>query len=52
MLVVHVEIRGQMSPYKRSSFAILDAIFLKPIEVPDILLNLTPFSDSRGNLHT
>lgn len=38
--------------YSLSSLAILDAISLKPIEVPDILLNRTPFKDNRGNLHT
>ena len=35
-----------------SSFAILLAMFLKPIDVPDIRLNRTPFNDRRGNLHT
>jgi len=35
-----------------SSLAILLAIFLKPIDVPDIRLNRTPFNDKRGNLHT
>jgi hypothetical protein len=35
-----------------SSLAILLAIFLKPIDVPDIRLNRTPFNDRRGNLHT
>lgn len=35
-----------------SSFAILEAMFLNPILVPDILLNLTPFSDNRGSLQT
>lgn len=35
-----------------SSFAILLAIFLKPMLVPEILLNRTPFRDSRGSLHT
>ncbi|KAK7602322.1 hypothetical protein V9T40_007911 [Parthenolecanium corni] len=35
-----------------SSLAILEAIFLKPIDVPDILLKRTPLSESRGNLHT
>lgn len=35
-----------------SSFAILLAIFLKPIDVPEIRLNRTPFSESRGSLHT
>ena len=38
--------------YNLSSFAILDAISLNPIDVPEILLNLTPFSDSLGNLQT
>ena len=35
-----------------NSFAILEAISLNPMEVPDILLNRTPFNDSLGNLHT
>jgi hypothetical protein len=35
-----------------SSLAILLAIFLNPIDVPDIRLNRTPFNDRRGNLHT
>lgn len=35
-----------------SSLAILDAIFLKPIDVPEMRLNRTPFRDSRGSLHT
>ena len=35
-----------------SSLAILLAIFLKPMDVPDIRLNRTPFNDSRGNLQT
>jgi len=38
--------------YNLSSLAILDAIFLNPIEVPEIRLNLTPFNESRGSLHT
>ena len=38
--------------YNLSSFAILDAISLNPIDVPEILLNLTPFSESLGSLHT
>ena len=35
-----------------NSLAILDAMFLKPMEVPDILLKRTPFKDSLGSLHT
>lgn len=35
-----------------NSLAIFEAIFLKPIDVPDILLKRTPFNESRGNLHT
>lgn len=35
-----------------SSFAILLAIFLKPIDVPEIRLNRTPFRESRGSLQT
>lgn len=35
-----------------SSFAILDAMFLKPILVPDIRLKRTPLSERRGSLHT
>jgi hypothetical protein len=34
------------------TLAILLAIFLNPIDVPDIRLNRTPFNDRRGNLHT
>ena len=35
-----------------SSFAILLAMFLKPIDVPEIRLNRTPFRESRGSLQT
>lgn len=35
-----------------SSLAILQAMFLKAMDVPDILLKRTPLSDKRGNLHT
>lgn len=35
-----------------SSLAILQAMFLKAMDVPDILLKRTPLSDRRGNLHT
>lgn len=35
-----------------SSWAIFDAIFLNPIDVPEIRLNRTPFRLSRGSLHT
>lgn len=34
------------------SLAIFEAMFLNPIEVPDMRLKRTPFRDSRGNLHT
>jgi hypothetical protein len=33
-----------------NSFAILEAMFLNPIEVPEILLKRTPLSESLGNL--
>lgn len=35
-----------------SSLAILEAIFLKPMDVPEMRLKRTPFSDRRGSLHT
>lgn len=35
-----------------NSLAIFEAIFLKPIDVPDIRLKRTPFNDKRGSLHT
>ena len=35
-----------------NSFAIFDAMFLKPIDVPEIRLKRTPFSDRRGSLQT
>ena len=38
--------------YNLSSFAILDAISLNPIDVPEILLNLTPLRESLGSLQT
>jgi len=38
--------------YSFSSFAILDAMFLKPMEVPEIRLKRTPLSDSLGSLQT
>lgn len=34
------------------SFAIFEAMFLNPIDVPDIRLKRTPFNESLGNLHT
>lgn len=34
------------------SLAIFEAIFLNPIDVPDIRLKRTPFSDNLGSLHT
>jgi len=34
------------------SLAIFDAMFLNPMDVPDMRLNRTPFSDSLGSLHT
>lgn len=34
------------------SLAIFDAIFLNPIDVPDMRLKRTPFSDNLGSLHT
>lgn len=39
-------------PHKFNSCAILDAIFLKPMDVPEIRLNRTPFKLNRGNLQT
>lgn len=38
--------------HSRRSYAILDAMFLKPILVPEMRLNRTPFRERRGNLHT
>ena len=35
-----------------SSLVIFEAIFLKPIEVPEIRLNRIPFNDNRGSLQT
>ena len=35
-----------------NSFAIFEAIFLKLMELPEMRLNRTPFSDNRGSLHT
>lgn len=35
-----------------SSLAIFDAMFLKPIEVPEMRLKRTPLRDNRGSLHT
>lgn len=35
-----------------SSLAILEAMFLKPMDVPEMRLKRTPLSDKRGNLHT
>jgi len=40
------------SLYSFNSLAILLAMFLKPIDVPDILLNLTPLRLSLGSLQT
>lgn len=53
--------RNQSSPktdwdsiccHSLSSLAILQAIFLKAMDVPDILLKRTPLSERRGSLHT
>jgi hypothetical protein len=44
--------RRRLENHNLSSLAILLAIFLNPIDVPDIRLNRTPFNDRRGNLHT
>lgn len=38
--------------HRRRSYAILLAIFLKPMLVPEIRLNLTPLRESRGSLQT
>ena len=35
-----------------SSLAILEAIFLNPIDVPEMRLKRTPFRERRGSLHT
>lgn len=35
-----------------SSLAIFEAIFLNPIDVPEMRLKRTPFKESRGSLHT
>ena len=35
-----------------SSFAILEAMFLKAIDDPEMRLKRTPLSDKRGSLHT
>lgn len=35
-----------------NSFAIFDAMFLNPIDVPEIRLKRTPFNESRGSLQT
>lgn len=51
-VVVVVVVVSTNGSHSLSSFAIFDAMFLKPIDVPDIRLNRTPFKDSRGSLHT
>jgi len=38
--------------YNFSSLATLEAMFLNPIEVPEIRLKRTPFRESRGSLQT
>lgn len=38
--------------HSRKSNAMRDAIFLKPMLVPEMRLKRTPLSDKRGNLHT
>lgn len=35
-----------------NSLAIFEAMFLKPMDVPEILLKRTPFRERRGSLHT
>ncbi len=42
----------QMLNHSCNSLEILDAICLKAIELPEIRLNLTPFRESLGSLHT
>lgn len=42
----------EMDDHNLSSLAIFEAIFLKPIDVPEMRLNLTPLSDNLGSLHT
>lgn len=41
-----------VSCYSFNSLAILEAMFLKAMDVPDIRLKRTPFRDSLGSLHT
>lgn len=43
---------GGQSHYSLSSLATLEAMFLKPMEVPEMRLKRTPLSESRGSLHT
>ena len=38
--------------HSRRSYAIFEAMFLKPMLVPEMRLNRTPFRDRRGSLHT
>lgn len=38
--------------HKFNSWAIFEAMFLKPIDVPEIRLKRTPFRLNLGNLHT
>lgn len=38
--------------YNFNSLAILEAMFLKAMDVPDIRLKRTPLSERRGNLQT
>jgi len=49
---LHVRTRRVKHDHNFNSLAILDAMFLKPIDVPDMRLNRMPLSDSRGSLQT
>ncbi len=44
--------RGVRDHQSLSSLAILEAMFLKPMEVPEMRLKRTPFRDRRGSLQT
>lgn len=46
------QVRETLLFYSFSSLAILDAMFLKAMDVPEIRLKRTPLSERRGSLHT
>lgn len=50
--LVRVAIEPVVGSHSFSSFAILLAIFLKPIDVPEMRLKRTPFKERRGSLQT